>query len=385
MNIAELTYYYLPIINGVTLTIDDWKKQAEGSGNSCTIFTSSLGPQLSRDPGVVEFPALSLHRKLGITIPLMPEIFLETEMRKRNIEIIHVHHPSVIGNLAIHLGKRLKIPVVFTYHSRYSDYVKLYFPSMPTWMVNSIVNRYLVHFMNRCQAVTVSLPYLKRELIRKGVKVPVYVVPIGIDTKRFASGDRAMARKELGLNKDDILILGVGRIMREKNWDFLLRAYRLVIRNYKNVKLCIVGKGTYFSKLLRLAVRLKITKSFTIVTAAQYSKIQDYYAAGDIYASTSLTETLGRIYLEAMAAGLPVVSLTTPNTRDLITNNVDGILVKSRMVKTLRFALEDLIKNPDKRKSLGGAAQIKAKKFFDVGYSWSILFKTYKDVLGHFS
>jgi len=381
MHLGALTYYYLPVVNGVTLTIADWKREAEKHGVGYTVFTSQIDQPLSRDPSVVEFPAVPLHRKMGITVPFFPLNFLEQEMRRKKIDLIHVHHPFVIGDYALTLGQKLKIPVIFTYHTRYEQYPHLYLPFLPKRFVNYLVFRSLVRFMNRCQAVTVALPSLKQELIRRGVKAPIYPVPIGIDTRRFSLGKRAQTRRQLGLSESEIVLLGTGRLMREKNWEFLLRAFKLLAPKNKQVRLVIVGSGPYFAKLLELVDKWHLQKKVQFVTGIQALKMPDYYAAGDIYVNASLTETFGRVFVEAMAAGLPVVAFATPPSQDLLEHGVSGILIKQRRVKEFVGKLEELIKDPSQRKLIGLAAQGRAQELFDLEKSWQSLEKVYRTMV----
>lgn len=380
MHIAALTYYYLPVINGVTLTIADWKKAAETHGVAYTVYTSQSRLPLVREPHVFEFPAVPVYSRMGFTIPLFPYLFLKQEMQKQEIDCIHVHHIFSIGKLAIRLGSALHIPVVFTYHTQYLDYVRLYFPFLPKWFVRMIINRSIVNLMNRCQAVTVALPYLKKKLLRRGVVAPIHVVPIGVDTMRFSHGERATARRILHVQKHDIVLLGTGRMEREKNWKFVLRAFRYLLRSYKQIRLVLVGSGTYLSHLQQLARKMNITDNIQFISRVTPSDMPNYYAAGDIYVSASVTETFGRVIVEAMAAGLPVVALATAANRDIIKDNVSGILVKKRNIRLFAEKIELLVRGKKKRLAIGKMAQEHVRRGFDISKSWTCLEQVYKKV-----
>ncbi|KKW10240.1 MAG: Glycosyl transferase group 1, partial [Microgenomates group bacterium GW2011_GWC1_49_7] len=161
-HVGVFSYYYLPIVNGVTLTIADWMRHAKRSGIQSTIFIPNLGSDVYRGVAdVVPYPAVPLYRRLGITIPMFPETYVLREVLQRKIDLLHAHHPFYIGNLALTVKKQYKLPLVFTYHTRYSDYVASYMPALSPHMVQALTIKFLLRFLNQCDAITVSNTALK--------------------------------------------------------------------------------------------------------------------------------------------------------------------------------------------------------------------------------
>jgi glycosyltransferase involved in cell wall biosynthesis len=379
MRIAAISYYYHPVINGVVLTIDDWKRAAQASGSSYIVLSAHHRAE-KREPGVFRFPSFSLLSKFGISVPWFPGSFVAKTLARERTQIIHVHHPFMLGTLALIAGRRMGIPVVFTYHTRYSEYVKSYLPFLPHALIDRIVDPILVAFMNQCAAVTVALPTLKQELIDRGVRTKITVVPIGIDTKRFGAGDGTSVRKLLGVKKDDILLISVSRIAKEKNIFFLLEVASHIVRAMPNVHFCWIGTGPEEPELLR-RMKAGMLKRIHILGVRSYKDVPNYYAAGDAFLSASLTETFGRVFTEAMAAGLPVFAAKTPTIVDVVEHKKSGIILDTSSASAFAQGVMDVLNNPVQARALGDAARVRAQQYFDLSVSWNKLEALYKKTL----
>jgi glycosyltransferase involved in cell wall biosynthesis len=380
MRIAAISYYYHPIINGVVLTIDDWRKAARAAGHT-SIILASHHPAEKREEGVYRFPSISLVSKFGISIPWFPGMFVLRTLRETKSEIIHVHHPFFLGALALLAGRRSGIPVVFTYHTRYDTYIKSYLPFLPDRWVAGFVNRYVVAFMNRCTGVTVALPSLKQELVGRGVTSPVTVVPIGVATKRFAQGDGTRVRHELGLKPDALLLISVARIAKEKNVFFMLDVAARILRAMPDAHFCWIGKGPEENEIYRRIRRLGLADRMHMLQVRSYKDIPDYYAAGGAFLSASTSETFGRVFTEAMSAGLPVFVAQTPTIDDVITNGTSGIILPTTSAEEFARGALSVLKDPARMRALGEAGAARARAKFDIAVSWSTLEKLYRRLL----
>jgi 1,2-diacylglycerol 3-alpha-glucosyltransferase len=385
MNIGVFSYYYLPVVNGVTLTIADWKKWAKQDHVYCTVCIPKLHDTSHPDPDVFEYQAIPLWRRFGITVPLFPENAIMKSLTDKRVHILHVHHPFYIGNVALTIKRLLHIPLIFTYHSRYSDYVTSYFPLMSKKFARSMVNTILVRFMNCCDAVTVANTSLKYELLNMGVRVPIFEVPPGIDTDIYGHGDREKTRKRLGFSKNDTVLLYVGRLAREKNIYFLLRTFIKIHRSNTSVKLLLAGNGLESRQLHNLVHRKHMSDSVVFAEGESPDSIADIYAAADVFIYASQTETFGRVIGEAMSARLPVVALGGPSVNDIITNGVNGVVVFKKSTHIFARTVIELLRNKPQLTALGAAAELFAKKEYDSRVSWQKLYAVYQTVLAHSS
>ncbi len=382
MHIGVFSYYYLPIVNGVTLTIADWMRHAKSSGIQSTIFVPNLGKDVYRDTKeAIPYPAVPLYRRFGITIPMFPETYVLQEISKRNINLLHAHHPFYIGNLALSVKKKYKLPLVFTYHTRYSDYVASYMPHMSPQTIQAFTIKFLLRFLNQCDAITVSNTALKYELLTNGVSTPMYVVPPGVETKRFATANRALGRKRLQADSKEKILLYVGRLAKEKNIYFLMRACASIVKKLPNVKCVFLGHGLEEAGLRAYAKKRGFAKNVVFATQETVETVPDIYAAADMFMYASQTETYGRVIVEAMAAGLPIVALAGPSIVDLLQDGITGRLVFKKSPRLFAQIVLELMKDTDKRTFLASHAQKEAETKYDSAASWDQLSAVYHTVL----
>ena len=380
MHIGVFSYYYLPVVNGVTITIADWKRLGEKAGAQFVVCVPRTGKEAHADRDVFAYPAVSLYKRLGITVPTFPEAQLEKELGRRRVDVLHAHHPFYIGNLALYFKKKLAIPLVFTYHTRYTDYFTSYLPWLSGNFFADIVTRIVVRFMNQCDAVTVANETLKQELLTKGVHTPIFIVPPGIDTKTFARGNRDAARGRLRIRKRDTVLLYVGRLAKEKNIYFLIRSFARIHRSAPSVKLLLVGHGLEETRLRKYAQKRGLANNIVFATQETVRTIPDVYAAADMFIYASQTETYGRVIVEAMAAGLPIVALAGPSIVDLLKDGITGRVVFQKSPRAFAAAALALIRDPDKRRFLATHAKKEAQTKYDSMVSWHLLSEVYQSL-----
>ncbi len=381
MHVGVFSYYYLPIINGVTITIADWKRLGEIAGHQFTIFIPHLRTSKKIDADVVMYPALSVYQKMGITASLFPELFIDKEIRSRKLDILHVHHPFHIGKLALFAKKKLGTPLIFTYHTRYADYARSYVPFLPKLIVRYVVTHLMRRFMNQCSAITVANESLKLEVIRSGVTVPVYIVPPGIDTHAFVSGNRSATRKRLGLRASDVVLLYVGRLAKEKNIYFLLQAFTRIAKINPRITLLLCGNGLEVERIRSFTKRKHLDSRVVLTLHETPKTIRDIYAAADVFVYASQTETYGRVIVEAMAAGLPVVALRGPSLVDLLQDHINGRIVWRKSSKAFAAIVSELVADQSQMKRLGQSAQKEAQARYDSVVSWRELSNIYSAVV----
>lgn len=269
---------------------------------------------------------------------------------------------------------------MFTYHTRYGDYAKTYFPFIPPRIVDRYVTRMTVRFMNQCDAVTVSTDTLGKELAASGVRVPVSVVPPGIDTVRFAKGNRAAFRSRFGFGRDDTVLLYAGRLSKEKNIYFLLDAFLLMHARNAHVRLVMSGAGLEQEAILAFVRSNGIDASVHIVTDYTYDTLPDVYAGSDMFVYASQTETFGRVVAEAMSAGLPVVALSAPALTDLVDDGITGRLVRDMSAEDFATTVLELLSHPTVRRDMGSMGRKKAQRTYDNAVSFGLLERVYSSI-----
>lgn len=379
MNIGVFSYYYLPIVNGVVLTIRDWKMYMQSKHHPSKVYVPNISDKTD-DSDVWYFPAVPLYRRFGITVPMFPEGVIEKEIQLHKHTLLHVHHPHYIGQLALFAKKKLDVPLVFTYHTRYSDYLRVYLPYISIGVSNFILTRGIVRFMNQCDGITVANNSLRDEIIRYGVRAPIYIVPPGVDTKFMSSGNRTATRKKYHYRASDEVLLYVGRFAKEKNIYFLIRSFVRIAKRNPHARFLLCGQGLEENQLRRIAKKKHIDHLVQFATKETPQTIKHVYAAADMFIYASKTETYGRAIVEAMAAGLPIVALRAVSVIDLIKDGITGRIVTRNSAVLFADVVLSLLQQKNLARKLGISAQYEARKKYDNAISGHTLLRVYRAV-----
>lgn len=292
-------------------------------------------------------------------------------------DILHFHHKtSTIEFSMSKLKKELKIPIVNTIHTQAGSLETLSFIDTVHYLHYSALADELKKASDRIIAVS---RYNKNELVRRGISPKkITVLANGVPLKEFDKWTKESARKKLNFSKDEKIILFVGRHSPEKGIDVLISAFKSM-KKYNNTKLIIVGKSeiTPFYKFLAGE-----NKNIIFIGALSQKEIRPYYKSADIFVLSSICfEAQGLTLMEAMAAGVPVISTKTGGSEELVKKSKAGFVVEPRNPSALKKAMEKLLENPILRTKLGknGYNLIKAE------YRWDIIADkvetVYKEIL----
>ena len=192
------------------------------------------------------------------------------------------------------------------------------------------------------------------------------VVPNGIELDRFrpapSSGERATIRRSLGLAEDDLVVLCVADLLHRKGWLELLDALGGISPRNRRVKLMAVAASTFDElDLLAEARRRAPELPVRLERGVARDRLADLYRAADVFCLPSHWEGLANALLEAMATGLSCVTTAVAGHPEVMTTDVDGILVPPKDVTALRAALERVLDSPTLREALGRRARCRAE------------------------
>jgi glycosyltransferase involved in cell wall biosynthesis len=363
MRIAVFTDSFWPQINGVTVSI--W--------NTCTILA---------DQGH-EFLIIAPRDKTGyqnipehnnIQIELLPASPLPTytdyliayhfpERVKKTVEnfhpeIIHIHTPFYTAKKGIMFAKKLRIPVVGTFHTLLSEFLD-YLPikqikenpiaQMMTW-------KYTQHFYSKCDVITTPTNILAEELGEHGFK-NVKTLSNGIDYDLFSKAK--ISQKTGRKNK----LVYFGRISFEKRLDVAVYALKIVLEKHPNTELFFVGNGPAEKELKKQAKELGVEKKVIFTGILKGEGLAKEIKSKDILVAPSPMETQGMYVLEGMAAGLAVVGANKRAIPVAIGKNKRGLLFEPGNAKDCAKQINVFIENPQKRKKIAKEARKFAKKF----------------------
>lgn len=214
--------------------------------------------------------------------------------------------------------------------------------------------------MQKCQHIVIPSESMKDILVKDyGLEDRYTVIPTGTNLEPFLQADGKALRQEKGWQKETVLI-SVGRLAPEKNWDTLLHAFAQVYAERPDLRLVLIGDGPAKDSLQLLASELGVAERVTFTGTLPFEEIPRYLKAADAFSFASTTETQGIVTIEAMAAGLPVVAVDGSGTRDILEHGKQGFLVENNP-NALAKGISKLLSDPQRVKRFSNSALKKAK------------------------
>jgi len=297
------------------------------------------------------------------------------------LDVIHTHHPVLLGQTAARKAAELDLPLIFTFHTQYWEYTHyIPFPQeVIQEFLKNAVHRWLRDFMQKCQHIIIPSESMKEILVRDyGLEDRFTVIPTGTDLEPFMCADWKSLRQEKGW-QDETVLISVGRLAAEKNWDTLLQAFAKVYSGNPKLRLVLIGDGPAKETLAALASELGIAERVTFTGALPFEEIPCHLKAADAFTFASVTETQGLVTIEAMAAGLPIVAVDGSGTRDIVDHGKQGFLVEND-ADALAKGIKKLLADPQRLKRFSNNALKKARTF-DVNQLGKQLVSVYEQAI----
>ena len=323
MKIAMMTNNYKPYIGGVPISIERLSEGLRENGHEVVVFAPNYRKQEAEE-NVVRYHALIKGIVNGFSVPNSLDPCIEKNFKAGLFDIIHVHHPMLIGQTARYLSEKYDVPLCFTYHTRYEQYLHYIRASF----LKSMVPNYINHYIRKCDMVFAPTYSAQSYLEELGSGTRLAILPTGLSKECFEPDDEAAANiRDSMLGDRQHLFCTTARLAKEKNLDFLFRALaRHKIKRGANFRLAIVGEGPYKKQLQKLAEELNLLEEIIFVGKVPNDQIKNYCKAADLFLFTSLSETQGIVLLEAMAAATPVLAVNASGVRDIIINGINGYM-----------------------------------------------------------
>jgi 1,2-diacylglycerol 3-alpha-glucosyltransferase len=359
MRIGMLVDAYKPYISGVTNFIALNKRQLEKLGHEVFVFTFGRSRVPDDEQNIIRSAGIPLGKTgfyLGLGYSRAARQLLQT------MDIFHVHHPFLSGQLALRYSQPRHIPVVFTNHTRYDLYARVYVRMIPESMMTLFLRLYLPRFYRACDLVIAPSEGARRFMLSLGRGYPVEVVPNGVDISPFYNISSPLHRAGLGFSPQDVVLAYVGRLGEEKNVGFLLDVFGRVVQTCDNARLLLVGEGPLRGPLTALAARKGLADKVVFTGFIPYVQVPRYMTSADVFVTASVSEVHPLTVIEAMAAGLPVLGINSPGVGDTVQDGVTGYLVPAQaeaMVEKITL----LVTDAERRQAMGAQARQAARTY----------------------
>lgn len=284
-------------------------------------------------------------------------------------DIIHTHTASSDGYAAMLLARKYHKPLITTFRGTDID--------ITIHRSHRCFNAVQKVFENSSKIIAPS-PRLK-DTLYKQMKIESEVIGSGIYQKDIFR-DVSALRKPL---QGKFIILSVSRLVETKGIDLNIRAIAKLKKEYPLLHYLIIGEGTQKKKLEQLVEDLNLQGAVEFLGQLSHPKVMEYMSLCNIFSLPSWQETLGLVYLEAMAHSKPVIGCLGQGVDGIVTQNETGLLTEPKDINSLVQAMKYLLDNPQQVKVMGE----KAKELVLNGYTWDVngrkTVEVYNEALKH--
>lgn len=241
-------------------------------------------------------------------------------------DIVHCVEQTPASTFFSVLAKIFDIPIVWSTHTNLDYYIPLYIHpviSPISVRINKLLRKTFLNIAD--YNLTVSSDFACWLQEKGGVHGPIHVWKTGVDSQSFkpdACSHQMRLRMFNGHHASDkILLVSVGRLSPEKNFEFLLN----ILNRFPKTFLCIVGGGPYRESLEPLFPPDRTH----FIGFLQGQELAAAYASADYFVYASVSETFGQVYLEAMSSGIPIVAAEGKQMKEFFIN---GILLQKEII-----------------------------------------------------
>jgi len=362
VNIVMLTNTYLPHVGGVARSVDAFTWEYRRRGHRVMVVAPEFSEKIPDESDVIRIPAIQNFNgsDFSVALPLSGE--LSDRLDSFEPDIVHSHHPFLLGMTALRIARSRELPLIFTHHTLYERYTH-YVPA-DSEALKRFVIELATRYGNLASMVFAPSDSVASLLLERGVTTPVSVVPTGVELESFQGGDGRDLRMRYGIPDSAFVIGHLGRLAEEKNLAFLCCSVLEVLRRNPQCHFLVVGDGPSRNSMKTLFADQGVANRVHFTGTLQGNPLRDAYSAMDVFAFASTSETQGMVLTEAMAAGVPVVGLDASGCREVVDDRINGRLVLSHSERAMISALQWVIdQGPDIRAALGREALKTANAF----------------------
>ncbi len=368
LRVALFSGNYNYVRDGANQSLNRLVAYLERHGIPVRVYAPTVAePAFPPTGDLVSIPSIAIPRRreyrLGLGLPRK----VREDIARFRPTIFHLSSPDLIGNAAQRLARRMDLPVVASYHTRFETYLKYY----GLGALEPLAIRCLRSFYRGCDQIYAPSECMAAILRGLDFNDDVGIWTRGVELDRFNPAKRDQAwRESLGFGPKDVVVAFVGRLVLEKGLNFLADvAARLAVQKVP-ARFLIVGDGP---EKAALQERLPQATFTGLLTGEDLARA---YASADIFFNPSTTETFGNVTLEAMASGLPAVCVTATGNRSLVTHGKTGFLTKPGSAAENAAALAHLAYDAERRSVMGKAGWQASQR-----YHWDL---TLAQMVGHY-
>jgi 1,2-diacylglycerol 3-alpha-glucosyltransferase len=379
MNILMMTNTFTPHVGGVARSVQYFTDGYRKRGHRVMVVAPEYENIPENDRDVIRIPAIQHFKGSEFSVMLPIPGFLTKAVEKLKPDIVHSHHPFLIGWTALRVAHFYKLPLVFTHHTMYEQYT--HYVSGNSKALKRIVIDLSTRYANLCDQIFAPSESVASMLLKRGVETPISIVSTGVHFKRFAGGSGPGFRMAMSIPEEAFVVGHVGRLAPEKNLQFLAAAVSRFLKAESRAHFLVIGRGPSENAIQEIFLREGLRDRLHFTGNLDHPLLTSAYKAMDVFAFASMSETQGMVLTEAMAAGVPVVALDAPGAREVVTDHLNGRLLGSENITEFAFALEWIAALAPEQKHKLKKGAVQTAKLFSIDRSVEKALARYKTLL----
>ena len=368
LRVALFSGNYNYVRDGANMTLNRLVAYLERQGIPVRVYSPTTDTPAFEPAGtLISVPSIPVPRRPEYRIALGLPRSVREDLIRFNPTIVHLSAPDLLGSAAQRQARRMGIPAVASFHTRFETYLKFY----GLGFLESAALRYMRRFYNRCAQIYAPSACTAASLHEEGLAHEVRIWSRGVDRHMFNPDRRDENwRQSLGIKPDDVVLAFVGRLVLEKGLDVMANLSEALQKRGVSHKVLIVGDGPERAPMQERLPHAIFTGFLSGEALARA------YASADIFINPSTTEAFGNVTLEAMASGLPCICADATGARSLVNHNANGYLITPSKLEDYVSRTEELIRNETLRRQMGAEGRkISAR------YDWDNVMES---LVGHY-
>lgn len=330
MHVVMMTNTYLPHVGGVARSVEIFSRSLRHRGLEVMVVAPEFPDMPEQETDVVRMPAIQRFNGSDFSVRLPLPGLLTEPLDRFQPDLIHSHHPFLLGDTALRVAAGRGVPLVFTHHTLYEEYT--HYVSPESEGIKRFVIDLSTGYANLCDHVIAPSQSVAALLKQRGVITPISVVPTGVDVERFGRSSGKAFRQAKGIPEEAFLIGHIGRLAPEKNLMFLTRTVAAFLKARPEAWFLVAGSGPLQEQMQAHFGTEGVLDRVRFAGILLGQDLVNAYASMDVFAFASQSETQGMVLVEAMAAGAPVVAVDASGVREVVQDGVNG----------RKLALEDM-------------------------------------------
>jgi len=340
MKIVMFTNTYTPHVGGVAGSVHQLAEDLKSRDHQVMAVAPEFPDMPTDEPDVIRIPAIQNFNGSDFSVSLPAPVQLRERLDDFAPDIIHAHHPYLLGDTALRISASRNLPLVFTHHTMYEKYTHYVPADSP--LLKRFVIELTIGYVNLCDHIIAPSQSVAGIVDERGAETEITVIPTGVDYPKFSHGDGSDVRAEYNIPENAFLLGHVGRLAPEKNLEFLAEAECEFLQNSETAHSLIVGDGPSVETMKIIFENGGVLDRVHFTGVQKDQSLVNCYQAMDVLAFSSKSETQGMVLAEAMAAQTPVVALDAPGARDIVRDHQNGLLLEEENTTVFAEALDTI-------------------------------------------